>query len=193
MGLDITVYRVKNEEKTKARKWDDYMHKTEKTPSWVPIFKKQIQYYDWDKFKEERGIDIDEYEFLNSEFSDKGDFLRVYPKSVTLPEWDGKEDYKVFKARRDPLILEIDLNEVPLIPKYDDIFYVEEIGYQRGGLNRKFYEDSDNGDFESYIWEMKDLQYCKEHYCNTEEDKNNFQKNIIDNFTEGECLVSFSW
>lgn len=68
--------------------------------------------------------------------------------------------------------------------------YIEEIGYQRKGANSQFYEDG--------IWDhpcILDLKKLNEHwveyFSGEEEDRINFKKNIIDNFVEGETVVMY--
>ena len=71
--------------------------------------------------------------------------------------------------------------------------YLKQVGCQRNGLNDAFYADSEDGKIGDYVWTLADLERCKNEYCDTEQQKRNFQTNIIDKFKEGKCVVMFSW
>lgn len=80
-------------------------------------------------------------------------------------------------------------------------FYIEHIGYQRKGMNSKFWERFCGGVFDSYaLWE--DFQYayhCVDHYwrAETAEDvamrKQEFKKNFLDAYEPGASFMSVSY
>jgi hypothetical protein len=86
--------------------------------------------------------------------------------------------------------------DIPRYTKRNTVAYCVEEGYQRRGLNGQFYQDYRDGKIGYYVYTLDELKRYKEDYCITEEDfdyKEHFQKEIIDKFIEGECVVSFSW
>jgi hypothetical protein len=85
---------------------------------------------------------------------------------------------------------------IPTYTKRNTVVYWVEEGYQRKGLNAKFYQDYRDGKIGYFVYTLDELKRYKEEYCVTEEDfdyKEHFQKQIIDKFKEGECVVSFDW
>ena len=63
-------------------------------------------------------------------------------------------------------------------------------------MNAKLYQDYRDGKIGYFVYTLEELKRYKEEYCVTEEDfdyKEHFQKQIIDKFKEGECVVSFDW
>ena len=104
--------------------------------------------------------------------------------------------------------IEINLDKVPVYDKEISVIFYEEIGYQYKGLNSKFYEDYENGKIGYFVWDKKELQRYKKEYCDKVHEyvfpndkksgeiahpKFDFQRNIIDNFKEKECCVTFDW
>lgn len=85
---------------------------------------------------------------------------------------------------------------IPTCTKRNTVVYWVEEGYQRKGLNAKFYQDYRDGKIGYFVYTLDELKRYKDEYCITEEDfdyKEHFQKQIIDKFKEGECVVSFDW
>lgn len=85
---------------------------------------------------------------------------------------------------------------IPTFTKRKSVAYWVEEGYQRKGLNGQFYQDYKDGKIGYYVYTLDELKRYKEDYCVTEENfdyKEHFQKQIIDKFVEGECVVSFDW
>lgn len=176
MGLDISVNRI-----TKDVREHYFTYKSHKSdnsdcyPNWSKEFlsKKEELFYDWNKYKEETGIDIDKLEWCGTKYGKSGCFM-----FVKNPETEEK--------------IEIDLEKVPIYPHVDDVLYYDEVGYQRKGLNSKFYEDYKSGKIGYFVWTLAELQRYKEDYCD-DDTKENFQRNIIDNFIEGKDCVTFDW
>ena len=214
MGLDICVRKIVKE------KTDDYMrlinddgqYCNNEFPKWTREFEQEVveDWYDWDKFKEESGIDINECDWHGEEYSERGCFMRVSPKGIELPKWDEKKykDYEEFEAEENKIMITIDLEKVPTKKVAVKVLYYKEVGYQRKGLNSKFYNDYREEKIGYYVWTKDELNRYKEEYCdepyeytypngeksgNIVNPKLNFQRNIIDSFTEGEDCVIFSW
>jgi len=75
------------------------------------------------------------------------------------------------------------------------VIYFKEAGSQRKGMSSKFYEDFENGkpyvDIETV---KKALNYLQaDHISSLEELQQNFHKNFIDSFVEGESVFYASW
>lgn len=180
MGLDITVHRIKKYDKED----DNYFRldrNREEYPLWVYDFEseRESQYYDWKLWEKMNNIDISKMYHLCTEYSDKGNFLYL-GKSPDDKYWEGD-------------CLKIDLDTVPIYTKIDKVLGYDEIGYQRKGLNGKFYEDYKNGINKYFVFDKYTLERYKRDYCDTEDDKERFQENIIDVFEEGKDIVSFDW
>ena len=79
------------------------------------------------------------------------------------------------------------------IRKMDDCINYMEVGYQRKGANKLFYEDRrlDN------IWciTTKDelIDHWEKYFSETEQLKKDFKESIIDRFIENETFVTYSW
>ena len=175
MGLDIYVRKIIKEQKRE----DDYFQIDDEEnnipfPEWTKPFENEIveKRFDWEKYKEESGIDI----------NDDYPCYRYEKLTVLYPIKVGENEY-----------INIDLDKVPICEvKIKSLFY-EEVGYQRKGLNSNFYKDYEDGKIGKFVWTKEELERYKKDYCDNELSKNNFQENIIDNFTEGEDCVTFSW
>ena len=76
-----------------------------------------------------------------------------------------------------------------------EILYFTEKGYQRKGMNLKFYTDFEN---DKLYFDLPTVlmayQYLKADHINSlEELQLNFKKNFIENFVEGESIFFASW
>lgn len=217
MGLDISVYKIvknpKNEDSYYFRLIDDDGNYNRRNfPEWTKEFEQEVteDWFDWEKFKEETGIDINNCDWHGESYGPEGSFMKVSPKGVELPKWDESiyKDYDEFKAEEDKIMIRIDLDKVPTYKKTIKVLYHEEVGYQRKGLNDKFYDDYQDGKIGYFVWSLAELQRYKDEYCDEPYEyqyhngemsgkivkpKENFQHNIIDHFTEGEDVVTFDW
>lgn len=216
MGLDICVKKITKTPKDKNdyfRLIDDNGDYNRKDfPEWTKSFEKEVteSWYDWKKYKEETGIDIDNCDWHGESYGEDGCFMEVSPKGVELPDWDEKKykDWEEFEADRNKVIIKIDLKKVPTYEKKIKVLYYDEVGYQRKGLNAKFYDDYVNGKIGYFVWTKAELERYKQEYCDEPHEyiypngtksgdivypKENFQRNIINNFTEGEDCVIFDW
>jgi hypothetical protein len=216
MGLDVTVYRILKEPKDKNRYFrliDDEGNYKNNFPEWTKPLEHTVteDWYDWDKFKEQTGIDLEQCDWHGESYGEDGAFMKVSPKGVELPQWNGGEgwkDWDEFEEAENKIMIKIDLNKVPLYKKEIKVVYIDEIGYQRKGLNGKFYEDYQDGKIGYFVWSLDELKRYKDEYCDEPYEyqypngkmsgemvypKDDFQKNIIDTFVEGECCVTFDW
>ena len=208
MGLDICVYKIKkktaeevkkNENESFFRLTNDDTEYSNPHPEWTKKFEVEYTqtYYDWEKYKEESGIDIDEYDWAGESYGEEGCFLFLNPK--------GEEDNGDYEGIGK---IKIDLEKVPTKEKVIKVLPREEVGYQRKGLNSKFYDDYKNGKIGYFVWTKAELERYKDEYCDEPYEyiypngtksgemvypKDNFQKNIINKFTEGEDCVIFDW
>ena len=99
--------------------------------------------------------------------------------------------FQGFAERHNQLIVEKDFDEFGK----DNVIYFESKGYQRKGMSGKFYSDFENDklyfDLQSVIKAYKYLE--ADHISTLAELQENFQKNFIDNFVEGESIFHISW
>jgi len=72
------------------------------------------------------------------------------------------------------------------------VYYDEEVGYQRKGMNSQFYKDYDAGKLNYFVLDKATLEMYRDTYV---DDclKEHFQENIINPFVEGETVAIFSW
>lgn len=86
------------------------------------------------------------------------------------------------------------LVDPPTFKKPERFIRVEEVGYQRKGANNKFYQDGDQIYNDGYITDIEVLRkHWYKYFSDTKELMEGFKKSIIDNFTQGETFVSYSW
>lgn len=145
-------------------------------PAWVKRFYTPYkdELYDWEKYKEQTGINVPSLECValygNSDMKPVADFI-------------DKENNKVT----------IELDNVPLYYKDITILCYNQLAYQEIEFNDKFleyYETVKKIESGFYVWTKKELEQYKNEYCVLDE-KDRFQKYIIDKFTEGEDCVCF--
>lgn len=145
-------------------------------PEWVKKFYTPYkdELYDWEKYKEQTGIDVSSLECValygNSDMKPIADFIDNENNKVT-----------------------IELDNVPLYYKDITILCYNQLAYQEIDFNNKFlenYEAEKKIESGIYVWTKKDLEQYKNEYCIPDE-KDRFQKYIIDKFTEGEDCVCF--
>jgi len=81
---------------------------------------------------------------------------------------------------------------VGIYKKPEQVVYYETIGYQRKGMKSRFYKDCEEGKLNYFVLDKATLEMYKETYV-VDDMKGYFQENIIDQFVEGEMVVTFSW
>jgi hypothetical protein len=226
MGLDITVKRIIKRPETIKDNWnyfrliDNDGNYESKFPEWTKKFETIIteKWYNWEKYKQETGIDIKECTWLGEEYAEKALLFLWDNKYGKCPEpedfVDGKNEdgsikYNIEEYLKQKTLhtITVDFDKVPTYNKEITVIFYEEVGYQRKGLNSQFYKDYEEGKIGYYVWNLKELQRYKKEYCDKPFNqvysngevgqkiypKQNFQNNIINNFKEGECVVTFSW
>lgn len=195
MGLDICVQRIVKKPKDK----ESFIRLNEKYvfPDWTKEFEqdKTEEMYDWEKYKEQTGIDIEQMDWYSTSYDEDGSIMYVYPKDNELPVWSSDYPGGVDAYEKDinNVIIKIDLDKVPTKSVVNKVIYWKEVGYQRKGLNNKFYDDYEEGKIDYFVWTKDELLRYKEDYCTESCDKEKFQRNIIDNFEEGKDCVIFDW
>lgn len=171
MGLDITTYKIVDHES------DGYITIKLKYnfPEWAKNMsnKKIIEYLDWDKYEKETGIKINDY-----------------CQSCIVSDANG--DRLVAQHKRGGKDIIINALDIPKTESIINVISVAEWGYQRKGLNQKFYDDWHKGISNRYVWSKKELLRYKKDYCEKEK-KKEFQEQIIDTFVDGESVTEFDW
>jgi len=218
MGLDITVRRICKKEEAEEkydyfRLVDDKGNYENDFPTWTKEFETSEveECYDWQKYKEETGIDLNKCRWLGESYDEEGCFLEVCQKDAKLPEWNagkGWKNFDTYKEARDKVVIKIDLEKVPTYEKEIKVLYYRDVGYQRKGLNPHFYDDYEKGKIGYFVWTKAELERYKEDYCDEPYEyrypngemsgtmiypKEDFQQNIINNFEECKDCVTFSW
>lgn len=183
MGLDISVWRItKNPEGKNVLGERDYFQLTDGhgqyepdaalLPRWTKSMESIIDLtmYNWDKYRELTGLDVENMYMCTWAFDEEKD------SEYMVVEDDAGEKHTIW------------LKDVPLTTVPTKVLYRTEIGYQRKGLNAKFYQDYTDDKY--YVCTLAELERYKKEYA---EDPDEFQENIIDPFVEGQCIVTFSW
>ena len=173
MGLDISVYKITKEKTNNYfRLIDDNLNYDNDFPEWTKDYENEIveSFYDWDKYKEITGIDINNYD-IGMISGGKDGYFKCYKK---------------YNHNNEIIIKFADVPEKKVNIK---VLYRNEVGYQRKGLNNQFYSDYCDGKIGYYVWDKAELKRYKTDYADNAE---KFQKNIIDNFDET-CVCTFDW
>lgn len=215
MGLDIMVYRIrktapKNKEKEYFRLIDDDGNYKNEFPEWTKGFEKTKTetWFDWEKYKEKTGIDVNKLivweEYLGGL---ENGYIKFYPEELAKEEpQTGATDEEVEKwlDKVEANFVTVMYKDIPTKKVKIKILYREEIGYQRKGLNDKFYEEHKDAYGDYIAWTKKELEHVLEVGCDEDHQseydrhyictpKADFKENIIDPFVEGECCVWFNW
>ncbi len=177
MGLDIVVHKIIPLGKRKPKDVENFI-----------VLK---DYPELQMFKNLAFNKVNEYHNLEKALSDKG-------YDINELQWEGSEYGEttvfIFKTKEG---LEIKIEEPPIIKKRELCLAYEEVGYQRKGANKQFFDDG--------MWDapaITDLKTLKEHwkkyfsdktayYGGAKTHKAHFKKHIIDNFVEGETYVEY--
>lgn len=215
MGLDITVRKILKE-RPKDKKNKDYFRMLDEEgngtydrlgfPEWTKQYEQEVEetWYDWEKYKEQTGFDIDQWA-VSMECVGKDGYMEVRPIECVPPDYDEEHPEKYEEFWENVELKRIYWKDVPTKKVKIKVLFWKEIGYQRKGLNGKFYKDYEDGRIGYYVWSKKELERYRKDYCDrkhkaewcgdkiTIDPKRSFKENIIDNFTEGEDVVTFSW
>jgi len=188
MGLDITVYKPIKVKEEDFQKIEDFLNIEDHPELSVFsdfIFEKENEYYDLENEARDLGYNLEDLIWTGTSFG---------PESAyTFKDSDGN-DVKIIITKT--------------IKKIDKCIAIEEVGYQRKGANKKFYEDKIwdspcvidqktlNNHWETYFSnqtpESKGGWGSGVEYEQDDETmRKNFKKNIIDKFIEGETFVIY--
>ena len=217
MGLDIYVNKIVKEVRDDYFKLiDEDGNYRNRFPAWTKKFENEVteEWYDWKKFKEETGIDVYDCQWISESYGPDGAFMEVWPNEFgeepqieDFKTGEDEYDFTAWEAARNAHIIKIDLDKVPMYEKKVKVLYYEEVGYQRKGLNSKFYSDYRAGEIGYFVWKKAELIRYKRDYCDNKKEyiypngessgsylypKRDFQRNIIDNFGK-HCCATFSW
>lgn len=224
MGLDITVYKPIALGKRDPKKFgenipDGYnIYVIDESPELVKFkrlsFNMKNEYYDLEKGFKQKGLNFKEW----------GNYWRSTGSRFKDPQlqkdWekraDGSFDGKDFNASDMVMVYTFEKNgkrleivDPPKLSKTEKCILVKEVGYQRKGANKKFYED-EMWDSTKCVVNKKTLtQHWKkyfshqtpdskggfgsgvEHDVTNAEMKRDFKKNIMDKFIEGKTFVIY--
>ena len=86
---------------------------------------------------------------------------------------------------------EFHMANCPTYEKEVEVYYwSDEIGYQRKGLNHKFYDDFTEDDY--FVLTKEKMQYIYDNYVD-DDYKEHFKNELLDNFIEGKTYCVFDW
>lgn len=214
MGLDISVYKLLKERPSDKKDPeyfrmidDDGNYDRRGFPEWTKDYENVVteEWYDWDKYKEQTGFDIDQWQTAMECYGPDG-YAEMYPASMVAPEYD--EDHPEvsdkFWDEVEKVKVKVYWRDLPKKTVEIKVIYRDEIGYQRKGLNDQFYKDYNDGKIGYFVWTKDELERYKKDYCGEDHvseydrhyictPKRDFQEAIIDTFVEGECCVCFDW
>lgn len=181
MGLDIELYRLrKPTDRELLSNYDDeledesYLFNLNRDrggydpamwPDWALALArdKEYIYYDWISWFETQGLDMDQWHIEGMMYDDR---CTCYIENIVA----GEE-----KA--------VDMEDFPCERVTCPVVAGEAIGYQRGGMRPSFFDE----DFD-VVFDLKTLERIRDQHAI---DPEGFQRNIIDKFIEGECVVDF--
>lgn len=209
MGLDINVCRILKERPAGKNNGhyfrmidedgDDGSYSRRGFPDWTKQYEQEITetWFDWDKYKADTGFDIMDWNVHMERLGNDG-YMEVYPKSCVPPTYDENhpEEYDNFWDNLETK--RIYYKDVPKKKVQVKVLFYEHVGYQRRGLNARFYEDYMDGKIGYFVWTKKELLRYVKDYCDKKTKTNGgpkrqFKENIIDSFVEGQDVVTFSW
>lgn len=179
MGLDITVHKFIKPEDVQEKDKKSVLYVTTDFPEFTKEFQttRQIEKLDFDKYKEKTGIDL----------------LKLIPGKCYIDQ--NKHWHFIYNGLIEPL--DVDMYYFPRKTITENVIYYKEVGYQRRGVNKQFYDDCNSKIVKSMIWTKDELLDFMEKYCDDtkyydgpETKREHFQKNIINNFKEGKCVVT---
>lgn len=180
MGLDINVYRLR---KPTERELSSMYYELDGPgtlfnlnrdrggydpaawPDWALALAldREYTYCDWAQWFEDHGLDMDQWQIDSIEY---GEDCTYYITNTVTGER---------KA--------VDMEDFPCEKVTCPVVAGESIGYQRKGMKPGFFDE----DFD-VVFDLKTLERIRDLHAL---DPQEFQKNIMDKFTEGECMVDF--
>lgn len=171
MGLDISVYKPV---KRMFSKNDDDYYMISDNPE-LSFFK---------EFIVEKVISFNDFESVLK-------ICNLTEDDVEFEGIEGCEEGIVYIAKDKKTKKEIRIINPITYPKKEKCIFVEEVGYQRKGANKKFYDDNMWGGYPCIVDKKILLDHWIKYFSDTEDMKYQFKTNIIDKFIEGETFVIY--
>ena len=202
MGLDVIVCKVVMPEGTLdtvekvaafESKNECSFHTTENCPAIIGSkfeVEAPVEYIDFDPLFKKLGLNEDDYRYIASCYGGRRARFEFLPNNIDTENADIKtikENTIVFEEAEYPT----------KIVTEKGFFVGKEVGYQRKGANKQFYDDG-KWDDNTVVIDRKTLLDDWEKYFSDENDayygenaKQHFKENIIDHFVEGETIVCY--
>ena len=149
-----------------------------------------IEYIDFDPLFKKLGLNEDDYSCIASCYGGGRARFEFLPNSIDTENADIKtieENTIVFEEAEYPTKIVMEKG----------FFVGKEVGYQRKGANKQFYDDG-KWDDNTVVIDRKTLLDDWKKYFSDEDDayygenaKQHFKENIIDHFVEGETIVCY--
>ena len=180
MNLTLTLYTLKTDHTPEDDKNENYIHcfRDDLTPIKFPDFldkykiKKEIECYDWDKFKEDTGIDVFKFEF-----------------QTLLLDGIGRDHLHLISPNDDKVKLDILLNNVPKVNKLLDVMYYSNMMTTNIKYNKNF--DDNLYPFEElfpyYIFTKEKAIDFMNKYC--ENDYKEIFQSFINQFEDSKTIL----
>ena len=183
MGLDISVYKPIMVEDTTIEDFYILSENPELNIFYHLSFQRENEYFDIESAAKNAGYKLSDLKWIGTSYRDNTIFT-----------------YEVESGEK------ITLENPPLISKKEICIAFEEVGYQRKGANKKFYEDGmwnspcivdkttllDHWKkYFSHNIPQKDDEIKRPIYLSDEEMKKSFKENIVDKFVEGQTFVIY--
>lgn len=201
MGLDVIVCKVvmpkdtlDTVEKVSAFESENEcsFHTVENCPAIIGSkfeVEAPVEYIDFDPLFKKLGLNEDDYSCIASYYGCERARFEFLPNSIST-----ESDRKTIEENT--IVFEEEVYPTKIVTE-KGFFVGEEVGYQRKGANKRFYDDGkwDNNtvvidretlldDWEKYFSDEDDAYYGKNA-------KQHFKENIIDKFVDGETIVCY--
>lgn len=146
-------------------------------------FKKNIEYNDFEKTFENRGLNFNDYEWRSCGEDPEGKYNFNPDEEITDFWWrfvhpETQEDLWI----KDSELVKFTVEE--------DCIVAKEVGYQRKGANQQFYSDG--------MWgapcitdKATVIEHWQKYFSETAELKWHFEENIVNKFKEGETYLIY--
>lgn len=148
-----------------------------------------VEYIDFGPLFKGRGLNKDDYRCIASFYGCGRARFKFLPKN-----FDMESDIKTIEENT--IVFEEEVYPTKIVMK-KGFFVGKEVGYQRKGANKQFYDDG-KWDDNTVVIDRKTLLDDWEKYFSDENDayygenaKQHFKENIIDHFVEGETIVCY--
>ena len=202
MGLDVCVFKaiipsdkLDTIEKVAAfeSKNECSFHTTENCPAIIGSkfeVEVPVEYIDFGPLFKGRGLNEDDYRCIASCCGCGYDRFEFLPNNIDTENADIKT------IEENTIVFEEEVYPTKIVME-KGFFVGKEIGYQRKGANKQFYDDG-KWDDNTVVIDRKTLLDDWKKYFSDEDDtyygkraKQHFKENIIDHFVEGETIVCY--